>query len=78
MDAKTLNIPEEVKREIETFAAEVERLNRGEVGDDDRVPGAPGRFAAAPERQWHAAAQPALAVRPGGRPGPAGAAPAPG
>ena len=35
MDAKTLNIPEEVKREIETFAAEVERLNRGEVGDDD-------------------------------------------
>ncbi|MZH15344.1 MAG: sulfite reductase [Nitrospinae bacterium] len=35
MDAKTLNIPEEVKREIETFAAEVERLNRGEVGDED-------------------------------------------
>lgn len=35
MDAKTLNIPEEIKREIETFAAEVERLNRGEVGDDD-------------------------------------------
>ncbi|MEK9629863.1 MAG: sulfurtransferase TusA family protein [Nitrospinota bacterium] len=35
MDAKTLNIPEEVKREIETFAAEVERLNRGEVNDDD-------------------------------------------
>ncbi len=35
MDAKTLNIPDEVKREIETFAAEVERLNRGEVGDDD-------------------------------------------
>ena len=35
MDAKSLNIPEEVKREIDTFAAEVERLNRGEVGDDD-------------------------------------------
>ena len=35
MDAKTLNIPEEIKREIETFAAEVERLNRGEVGDED-------------------------------------------
>ncbi len=35
MDAKTLNIPEEVKQEIEAFAAEVERLNRGEVGDDD-------------------------------------------
>ena len=35
MDTKSLNIPEEVKREIDTFAAEVERLNRGEVGDDD-------------------------------------------
>ncbi|MBM15404.1 MAG: sulfite reductase [Nitrospina sp.] len=35
MDAKSLNIPEEVKREIDTFAAEVERLNRGEVGDED-------------------------------------------
>jgi 23S rRNA (adenine2030-N6)-methyltransferase len=50
----------------------------GEIGDDDRVPGAPGRLAAAPQRQRHAAAQPAVAVRPGGRPGPAGAAPAPG
>ncbi|MZH03595.1 MAG: nitrite/sulfite reductase, partial [Nitrospinae bacterium] len=35
MDAKTLNIPDEVRQEIEAFAAEVERLNRGEVGDDD-------------------------------------------
>ena len=35
MDTESLNIPEEVKREIDTFAAEVERLNRGEVGDDD-------------------------------------------
>jgi sulfite reductase (ferredoxin) len=35
MDTKALNIPDEVKQEIEAFAAEVERLNRGEVGDDD-------------------------------------------
>ena len=35
MDTRSLNIPEEVKREIDTFAAEVERLNRGQVGDDD-------------------------------------------
>lgn len=35
MDIKTLNIPPEVKREIEEFAAEVERLNRGEVSADD-------------------------------------------
>ena len=35
MDTKTLNIPDEVKQEIDAFAAEVERLNRGEVGDDD-------------------------------------------
>ncbi|QPJ65758.1 MAG: sulfite reductase [Candidatus Nitrohelix vancouverensis] len=35
MDAKTINIPEVVRREIEDFAAEVERLERGEVSDDD-------------------------------------------
>ncbi len=35
MDTKTLNIPDEVRQEIDAFAAEVERLNRGEVGDDD-------------------------------------------
>ena len=35
MDTKALNIPDEVRQEIEAFAAEVERLNRGEVGDDD-------------------------------------------
>jgi len=35
MDTKALNIPDEVREEIEAFAAEVERLNRGEVGDDD-------------------------------------------
>jgi sulfite reductase (ferredoxin) len=35
MNTKALNIPDEVKQEIEAFAAEVERLNRGEVGDDD-------------------------------------------
>ena len=31
MDTSTLNIPPEVKREIEEFTAEVERLNRGKV-----------------------------------------------
>lgn len=35
MNIKMLNIPPEVKREIEDFAAEVERLNRGEVSVDD-------------------------------------------
>lgn len=35
MDARTLNIPPEVKQEIEEFAAEVERLNRGEVDPED-------------------------------------------
>lgn len=35
MDIKTLNIPKEVKQEIEDFAAEVERLERGEVGEED-------------------------------------------
>ena len=35
MDTKTLNIPPEVKREIEEFAAEVERLNRGKVDPQD-------------------------------------------
>ena len=35
MDNKTLNIPDEVRQEIDAFAAEVERLNRGEVSDDD-------------------------------------------
>lgn len=35
MDAKALNIPPEVQREIEEFAAEVERLHRGEVPVDD-------------------------------------------
>ena len=35
MDTKTLNIPDEVRQEIDAFAAEVERLNRGEVSDDD-------------------------------------------
>ena len=34
MDAKALNIPPEVKREIEEFTAEVERLNRGEIGEE--------------------------------------------
>ncbi len=35
MDIKTLNIPPEVKREIEEFAAEVERRNRGEVPEEE-------------------------------------------
>ncbi|MFQ5443798.1 MAG: nitrite/sulfite reductase, partial [Nitrospinales bacterium] len=35
MDSKTLNIPPEVKQEIEEFASEVERLHRGEVSEDD-------------------------------------------
>ena len=35
MDTKALNIPDEIRQEIEAFAAEVERLNRGEVSDDD-------------------------------------------
>ena len=35
MDTKALNIPDEVRQEIDAFAAEVERLNRGEVSDDD-------------------------------------------
>lgn len=35
MDTRTLNIPSEVKQEIEEFAAEVERLNRGEVDPED-------------------------------------------
>ena len=35
MDIKTLNIPPEVKQEIEEFTAEVERLNRGEVDPED-------------------------------------------
>ncbi len=35
MDTKTLNIPPEVKREIEEFTAEVERLNRGEVDPEE-------------------------------------------
>ena len=35
MDMKTVNIPPEVKREIEEFAAEVERRNRGEVPEEE-------------------------------------------
>jgi len=35
MDLETLNLPPEVKQEIEDFAAEVERLEKGEVGEDD-------------------------------------------
>ena len=35
MDIKSLNIPPEVKREIEEFAAEVERRNRGEVPEEE-------------------------------------------
>ena len=35
MDMKSLNIPPEVKREIEEFAAEVERRNRGEVPEEE-------------------------------------------
>jgi sulfite reductase beta subunit-like hemoprotein/TusA-related sulfurtransferase/uncharacterized protein (UPF0332 family) len=35
MDLETLNLPPEVKQEIEDFAAEVERLGRGEVGEED-------------------------------------------
>lgn len=35
MNIKMLNIPPEVKQEIEEFAAEVERLNRGEVSSED-------------------------------------------
>jgi hypothetical protein len=38
MDTKALNIPDEVRKEIDAFAAEVERLNRGEVSDDDQCP----------------------------------------
>ena len=35
METKTLNIPPEVKREIEEFTAEVERLNRGKADVED-------------------------------------------
>jgi len=35
MKLDELKIPAVVKQEIEDFASEVERLNRGEVGDDD-------------------------------------------
>ena len=35
MDTSTLNIPPEVKKEIEEFTAEVERLNRGKVDPED-------------------------------------------
>ncbi len=35
MDIKSLNIPPEVKREIEDFAAEVERRERGEVPEEE-------------------------------------------
>ncbi|MCH7649885.1 MAG: sulfurtransferase TusA family protein [Nitrospinae bacterium] len=35
MDMKTLNLPPEVKQEIEDFAAEVERLQRGDVGEEE-------------------------------------------
>ncbi|MGV7222533.1 MAG: sulfurtransferase TusA family protein [Nitrospinales bacterium] len=35
MDINTLNIPPEVKQEIEDFASEVERLNTGKVGEED-------------------------------------------
>ena len=35
MDLDTLNLPPEVKQEIEDFASEVERLERGEVGEED-------------------------------------------
>ncbi len=35
MDTKVLNIPQEIKQEIEDFAAEVERLNQGNVGEED-------------------------------------------
>jgi sulfite reductase (ferredoxin) len=35
MDLKTLNLPPEVRQEIEDFAAEVERLQKGEVGEED-------------------------------------------
>ncbi len=35
MDTRNLNIPLEVKQEIEEFTAEVERLNRGEVGEEE-------------------------------------------
>ncbi len=35
MDLETLNLPPEVKQEIEDFAAEVERLEKGEVGEED-------------------------------------------
>jgi len=35
MDIKSLNIPPEVKREIEDFAAEIERRNRGEVPEEE-------------------------------------------
>lgn len=35
MDTRTLNIPPEIKRELDEFAAEVERLQRGEVGSED-------------------------------------------
>ncbi len=35
MDTSALNIPPEVKREIEEFTAEVERLNRGKVDPED-------------------------------------------
>ncbi len=35
MDTKALNIPPHIKKEIDDFAAEVERLNRGEVQEED-------------------------------------------
>ncbi|PIQ96999.1 MAG: sulfite reductase, partial [Nitrospinae bacterium CG11_big_fil_rev_8_21_14_0_20_56_8] len=35
MNTKLLNLPPEIRKEIEEFASEVERLHRGEVGDDE-------------------------------------------
>jgi len=70
-------VPDQAAPHHPAFPAQGHRT-AGEVGDDHRVPGPPGRLPAAPQRQRHAGAQRALAVRPGGRPGPAGAAPAPG
>ncbi|MGP0629471.1 sulfurtransferase TusA family protein [Nitrospina sp. 32_T5] len=35
MDLKSLNLPPEIVQELEDFAAEVERLERGDVGEED-------------------------------------------
>lgn len=68
--------PIKQRRTILHFCARPVRC--GEVGADRRTADPAGRLAAAAQWQRHAAAQPALAVRPGAGPGHAGAEAVPG